>query len=213
MQKIWNHLFHKPRIVRRTVMLFISVYLMGAGVAVFDQLGFGVDPCALFNLAFGRLIGMSYGNWLLIFNVILFLMLVFLGELRRIGIGSLANMVLIGYSADFTTWIINSIHPLTGETFLVRLGVFFPMLALFLLASAIYNAVDLGVAPYDAMPYIMSERIKKLRFAHARMAWDLTFLIMGALLGGTVGAVTFGVGFFAGPVFAWITRKIKPFLQ
>lgn len=205
-------LFDKPRLGRRLAALFIGVFLMGAGIAVFDQIGFGTDPCSVMNLAICRLIGWSYGNWLLTMNVILLLVLALLGEIRRIGVGSLANIVLVGYSADLVTWIINMIHPLTGETLAVRLIVFVPAMAVFLIAVALYMVVDMGVAPYDAIPQVISARIKK-PFPVVRLLWDVLILSIGFLLGGTVGLVTLITGFCVGPVFGAIADRIRPFFE
>jgi len=205
-------LFGKPRIGRRLCALMLSVFLMGTGVAVFDQLGFGTDPCSVMNLAVSRLIGWSYGNWLLTMNAALLLILVLLGELRRMGVGSVANMVMVGYSADFVTWIINRVHPLAGETMAVKLIVFAPTMALFLVSVALYMVVDMGVSPYDAMPQVIAERLKK-PFSIVRLGWDLLILAIGFLLGGTIGLVTLITGFCVGPVFGAIAKRIRPFYE
>ena len=205
-------MFDRPRIGRRMCALMLGVFLMGAGVAVFDQLGFGTDPCSVMNLAICRLLGWSYGNWMLTMNVILLLILLFLGEIKRIGVGSVANIVMVGYSADFVTWIINSIHPLVNETLTVKLIVFFPTMAVFLVAVALYMVVDMGVSPYDAMPQVIAARIKK-PFSIVRLGWDVLVLTIGFLLGGTVGLVTLITGFCVGPVFGAIADRIRPFFE
>ena len=205
-------LFDRPRIGRRLAALMLSVFLMGTGVAVFDQLGFGTDPCSVMNLAVSRLIGWSYGNWLLTMNAALLLILVLLGELRRMGVGSVANMVMVGYSADLVTWIINRVHPLAGETMAVKLIVFAPTMALFLMSVALYMVVDMGVSPYDAMPQVIAERLKK-PFSIVRLGWDLLVLAIGFLLGGTIGLVTLITGFCVGPVFGAIAKRIRPFFE
>jgi len=205
-------LFDKPRLARRMIALFAGVFLMGAGVAVFDQLGFGTDPCSVMNLAICRILGWSYGNWLLTMNVILLLILLLLGEIRRIGVGSVANIVCVGYSADFVTWIINSIHPLADETLFVKLIVFVPTMAVFLVAVALYMVVDMGVSPYDALPQVIAKRIKK-PFSIVRLFWDVAVLSIGFLLGGRVGLVTLVTGFCVGPVFGAIAKFIRPFFE
>lgn len=205
-------LFDRPRIGRRLAALMLSVFLMGTGVAVFDQLGFGTDPCSVMNLAVSRLIGWSYGNWLLTMNAALLLILVLMGELRRMGVGSVANMVMVGYSADFVTWIINRVHPLAGETMAVKLIVFAPTMALFLMSVALYMVVDMGVSPYDAMPQVIAERLKK-PFSIVRLGWDLLILAIGFLLGGRIGLVTLITGFCVGPVFGAIAKRIRPFFE
>ena len=209
-QKIIRHLFCQPHMLRRIVVLILSVTMMGVGVGIFDQIRFGTDPCAVLTLAVSRRIGVEFGHCQLAFNLILFLIILAVKEIRRIGLGSIANMVILGYAADATTWVINQIHPLTAESMLVKIAVFVPTMTLFLIAVAFYMTVDLGVAPYDAMPQIVAQRFK-LPFSIVRMAWDILMIIIGFLLGGVVGVVTLITGFCVGPVVSGIAAKCKKF--
>lgn len=208
-----KQLFGKPHMVRRTVVLFISVFLMGVGVAILDQLGFGTDPCSVLNLGMSRLIGWSFGNYQLTFNLVLIVLILLMKEVGRIGLGTIANMVAVGYAADFATWIINMVHPLTNETMLVKVLVFIPTLVMFMVAASFYMVVDLGVAPYDALPQIISSRVKRPSFAVIRILWDVSAMVIGYLVGGTVGVVTIIMGFFLGPVISAIARKFQPWFE
>lgn len=211
--EIMQQLVHKPHMARRVVVLFGSVFLMGVGVAILDQLGFGTDPCSVLNLAMSRKLGWSFGNYQLLFNGVLLAIILCLREGKRIGLGTLANMVVVGYAADFTTWIINMIHPLTNETMAVKLIVFVPTIIMFMVAAAFYMCVELGVAPYDALPQIISSRVKKLNFTTIRILWDVSAAVLGFLLGGTVGMVTIIMGFFLGPIISTIAKKFRPWFD
>lgn len=203
----------KPRMGRRVAVLLLSVMLMGVCVAIFDQIGFGTDPCSVLNLAVSRLIGWSFGNYQLLFNMALLALILCLGEMRRVGLGTLANMVVVGYSADATLWLLNHTHPLTGESMPVKLAVFVPTMALFLVAVAFYIVVDLGVAPYDAMPQIIYGRQRRFGFTPVRVTWDVSAMALGFLVGGTVGPVTIATGFFLGPVITAIANRFRPFFD
>lgn len=205
--------FGKPHMLRRTVVLFISVSLMGLGVAILDQLGFGTDPCSVLNLGMSRLIGWSFGNYQLVFNLLLLLLILLMKESRRIGLGTLANMVMVGYAADFSTWIINMIHPMYQDSLLVKVAVFIPTLVMFMVAAAFYMVVDLGVAPYDAMPQIISSHVKRFGFTAVRVFWDVSAMVIGYLVGGTVGVVTILMGFFLGPVISAIAGKFRKWFE
>ena len=201
----------KPHMVRRVAVLLLSVMMMGVCVAVFDQLGFGTDPCSVMNLAVSRLIGWSFGNWQLLVNAAMLALIICLGEARRIGLGTLANMAVVGYTADAALWVLNHTHPLTDETLLVKLMVFVPTMAAFLVAVAFYIVADLGVAPYDAMPQIIAGRQKRFSFTAVRVTWDVSFTVLGFLAGGTVGLVTLATGFFLGPVITAIAKRCRFF--
>lgn len=205
-----KQLFGKPHMVRRTVVLFISVSLMGLGVAILDQLGFGTDPCSVLNLGMSRLLGWSFGNYQLVFNLLLFTLILLVGEARRIGLGTLANMVVVGYAADFSTWVINQVHPLYDLPLLGKVAVFIPTLGMFMVAASFYMVVDLGVSPYDAVPQIISGRARRLSFTTIRVIWDVSAMVVGYLVGGTVGVVTIIMGFCLGPLITGIAKKFQP---
>jgi uncharacterized membrane protein YczE len=200
---------------RRIPVLLLSVILMGLCVAVFDQIQFGTDPCTVFNLGISRnVLGWNnLGPWQLIFNVVLLTVILLMREGRRIGLGSLANMVLVGFAKDFFDWVINSIHPLTGAPLGVCIAAFIPTMALFLVAVSFYMCVELGVAPYDAIPQIIASRVKKIPFAPIRMAFDISVTVIGFLLDSTVGVVTIITGFCLGPIIQIIADRVRPWFE
>lgn len=213
LKKLYRHLFCQKHMERRIPVLILSVVLMGLCIAIFDQVDFGTDPCTVFNLGVSRhLLGWELGPWQLLFSGVLMAAILLLKEGRRIGLGTLANMVLVGYSVDFFRWVINSIHPLTGETLMVRLMVFAPAMVLFLVVVAFYMVVDLGVGPFDAIPQIIAARAK-IPFAPVRMAYDILALLIGWLLGSTVGVVTLVTGFCLGPIISAIAAKFRPWFE
>ncbi len=214
-KKLTDHLFCQPHMARRIPVLLISVILMGGCVSVFDQIQFGTDPCTVFNLGFARtILGWDdLGTWQLLFNIILFFILAAMKELHRIGLGSLANMVLVGYAKDFFDWVFTSFLPLRGLDMTGCILVFIPTMVLFLVAVSFYMVVDLGVAPYDAIPQVVAGRLGRVPFAAVRMAFDIIVTILGWLLGSTVGIVTLITGFCLGPIIQAIANRFRPWFQ
>ncbi len=216
LKKLCAHLFCQPHMERRIPVLLISVIMMGFCVAVFDQIAFaGTDPCTVFNLAFSQnVLGWdTLGTCQLLFNLTLFFIIMAVKEGRRIGLGSLANMVLVGYAKDFFDGVLNAVHPLHNAPLTESIIVFIPTMILFLIVVAFYMCVDLGVAPYDAIPQIIAGRCKKVSFPVVRMCFDLLVTLTGFLLGGTVGVVTLVVCFFIGPIIQMIANKFRPWFN
>lgn len=105
--------------------------------------------------------------------------------------GSLFNMFLIGYTIDFCTWLWNQILPMEiFQLWSVRIGILIPSIILFVLSAALYMDVDMGTAPYDAIPYLISVRLPNVSFQTIRIAFDLIVTLIGWVLGETPGAVT-----------------------
>ena len=184
---------------------------MGFGVAMFNLLGFGADPCTVMNMGLSRVLGIPFGTLQLLVNCVLIL-IVIRYDVGRIGLGTLANMVLVGYVAQFCMAVIDRIPALAGLTLTARLVIFVPTLLLFLVAASTYMCVDMGVAPYDAIPQIISARMN-WPFRLVRMAWDFVMMLGGYLLGSVVGLVTIGITLFLGPLVAWMAGYVRRFFD
>lgn len=215
LRKLTDHLFCQPRMARRVPVLVLSVILMGMCIAFFEKTRVGTDPCTVFNLSISQnvLHWQTLGPWQLIFNAALLIVILLLREGRCIGLGSLANMVLVGYSRDFFKPIVEFLLPGEVESLLLRGAVFLPTMVLFLVAVAFYMVVDLGTSPYDAMSQIISRRLPKVPFALVRIYYDILVTVIGFLLGGQVGVFTVLSCFFLGPVISAIAAKFRPWFN
>ena len=196
---------------RRIPALFVAVALMGFGVAVFDLIGFGTDPCSVMNLGLSDVLGIPFGTLQLTVNLLMIL-IVIKYDASRIGLGTLANMILVGYVAEFFMYVIDCIPMLDNLTMTARLIIFVPTLALFLIAASTYMSVDMGVAPYDAIPQIIAKRMD-WSFRLVRTAWDFLMMLGGWLLGATAGPVSIGITLFIGPLVAWMSEYVRRFLD
>lgn len=214
LRKLYRHLFCQPHMERRIPVLILSVVLMGMCIAFFEKTRVGTDPCTVFNLSMAQnvLHWKNLGTWQLLFNLVLLSVILLLREGRCIGLGSLANMVLVGYSRDFFKPIVETLLPGEVESLLVRGAVFVPAMAVFLVAVAFYMVVELGTAPYDAMPQIISRRTK-LPFVVVRVTYDIVITAVGFLLGGQIGIFTVLSCFFLGPVISGIAAKFRPWFN
>ena len=190
----------RPRMERRIPALFAAVALMGFGVAVFDMIGFGTDPCSLMSLGLSMNLGISFGTMQLMINALL-MIFVIRYDPSRIGLGTLANMTVVGYVAEFFMYVIDQFPMLETLSMTARIIIFIPTLTLFLLAASTYMCVDMGVAPYDAVPQIIAAK-KGWSFRLVRTLWDFFMMVGGALLGATVGPVTVGIMLFIGSLVA-----------
>ena len=91
----------------------------------------------------------------------------------------------------------------------VRVVMFALSMAGFLIAAAFYMVVDLGVAPYDAIPQMIAARAKRWSYRRVRMLWDISVLSAGFLLGSTVGMTTVITGFCLGPVIVFFSDRVS----
>ena len=198
----------RPRMGRRLAALTLSLVVIGACVAVFKTGGFGTDPCSTFTLGVSAHTGVSFGTCQLLFNLLMFIP-VFRYDVSRIGIGTIGNMVGIGYIADLCMELMRPLIPAEGLSMTVRVVMFALSMVGFLIAAAFYMVVDLGVAPYDAIPQLIAARAKRWSYRRVRMLWDISVLSAGFLLGSTVGMTTVITGFCLGPVIVFFSDRVS----
>lgn len=202
----------KKRLVRQIIGVLAGVCLMGFGISWMVPCGFGTDGYTALNLAVSDKLNITFGTWQAIFNCILFVPILIWGR-KMIGLGMFANMLFLGYVCDFFGWLWGVILPenLFGPMW-VRIAIVIPALLCFVFGAAIYMDMDLGASPYDALPFILHEKVSKIPFKILRIAYDLLFVFIGYLFGAPFSAVTLAMAFLLGPVIEFVGKKIKPII-
>lgn len=208
MKEFIRGMYDKPMFGKRLTAVVFAMIMLGFSLSWLNLVDMGVDPCSSLNLIVSERLGISFGNWQALFNSVLFIAVIFWGK-ENIGFGTLANMFLVGYSMDFFSWLWGKLLP-DGffASMAVRLIVLVLALAIFLVMIAIYLNMDLGTAPYDAIPMMFANYHKKISFRWIRIAYDTCVMIIAVLLGAEVGIVTFLMAFTIGPAAAMLGKKM-----
>ena len=201
--------------VKRIIFMLVAVFFMGVGVQFLNRTNLGPDPFSAMNYGFAAKAGLSFGTFQLLFNAVLFV-LVLLKDRTLFGLGTIGNMVIVGYSADFTGWVVDmlGIWP-EGELSLgVKLGIMVPTLILFLFAAALYMNCGLGTSPYDALPVLLHRATEKatkkqVPYKFVRMTYDGIATVVALLVDGTVGVVTVLMVFTLGPCVDFVSGLVK----
>ncbi len=190
---------------KRILLVILAVIGMGFSLSFLIRTNLGGDPYTCMNLAISDLIGFSFGHWQAFLNVVL-LIIVFLCDRSLIGIGTVANMFLVGYCVDFFTWVENFFLPEKITSLLARGLIMVPALFLFVISAALYMCCELGVAPYDAAAFLLHKgltkhpKLQKVPFRAVRIPYDLLACGICLLFGGSIGIVTVFISLFLGPV-------------
>ena len=202
----------KKRLVRQIIGVLAGVCLMGFGISWMVPCGFGTDGYTALNLAVSDKLNITFGTWQAIFNCILFVPILIWGR-KMIGLGVFANMLFLGYICDFFGWLWGMLLPenLFGPMW-IRIVIVIPALLCFVFGAAIYMDMDLGASPYDALPFILHEKMTKVPFKILRIAYDLLFVFIGYLFGAPFSPVTLAMAFLLGPVIEFVGKKIKPII-
>ena len=89
-------MFAQHHMVKRTVLSFLSIVIMGFGTALFNVSGFGVDPFTSMNMSVAAVLGVSFGTYQLIINAVILLYVVIVAHRGLVGVGTVFNMAGVG---------------------------------------------------------------------------------------------------------------------
>lgn len=214
MKKIFYEYTHQQAFAKKFMLMLIGVLCMGFFLSFLIEVDLGTDPCTFMNVAISRKFGILFGTWQLLLNAVLFL-IVIRYDIRQIGFGTFANMLFIGYVADFCRWLWSKLLPREFfTTFPYRGAIFAVAIVCFVISVAIYMNTNMGVAPYDAFPIIVHDRLlKNIPFKYVRMGYDFLAIIIGCLLGGKPNIGIVIMALLLGPAISFVGKKLAPYLN
>jgi uncharacterized membrane protein YczE len=197
---------------KRMALMPMSILLMGFAVSIFSYSGMGVDPFTALNMSISAKLSMSFGFFQMCVNGVI-LTLVAIVAKKLINLGTIFNMVGVGYVCEFFTGLYSELLPqnpsLIVKIVAMLLGVF-----LLSLSASLYFNCDLGVSPYDALGFVLTEKTS-VKYKWCRVATDLVCTLGAFLLGGPIGIGTVITAFFMGPIISFcdnaISKKVLAF--
>lgn len=193
---------------RRINMMLLGNLLIGLAVALLRISMLGTDPFSTINLGISGFLDISFAVYQLGFNVIL-LAFVFLYYRESIGLGTLVNMVGIGFISDFFVFGYSNFFE---DMSMMAVRVIIMMSAVFIasLGVALYIPAGLGMAPYDSLAFVIVKATKnKIAFPAARIMTDVSCVIIGFSFGAIVGVGTVMLAFFTGPFVQFFRKRIS----
>jgi uncharacterized membrane protein YczE len=177
---------------RRVIQLLLGLFLYGAGCALTVEAGLGVDPWTVFAQGLSVRTGIGIG-W--ITNIVgFFVLLLWIPLRQKPGIGTVANILLVGTSMQVVLWIV---PPVSGM--LAQFAVLLTGILVVAIASGLYIGAHFGPGPRDGLMTGLNARLGWPIWA-CRVLVELSVLLVGWLLGGTVGIGTVLFALLIGPL-------------
>ena len=189
-------------------LMLTGIIGMGISLSALLKVGYGTDTSSFMNASIALRTGISLGTVMVTLNAIQLIAEIIWGR-RFIGLGTIVNMAAIGYISDICTMLEERYLPewlFTAQPY--RTATFAIALVFFLISAALYMNSETGLAPYDAIPTIISSSTH-LPFFAVRMAWDFLAIAIGVAVGGHLTIGTVILAFTMGPTVAWIGRMMK----
>jgi uncharacterized membrane protein YczE len=177
---------------KRLIQLYSGLLLYGFAGALQVRSGLGLDPWDVFHQGLARHLGLAIGTLVIIVGAAVLLLWIPLRQ--RPGLGTLSNVVLIGVSMNVSLQCLPSVQPLGWRIVEMAVGVL-----LCGLATGMYIGARYGPGPRDGLMTGLSARTgRSLRLV--RTCIEITVLLAGWALGGTVGVGTVAYALAIGPL-------------
>lgn len=176
--------------IRRVAMLYFGLFLLGLGGAIVVQSGLGNAPWTVLAQGISLQTDLTLGMSFFITSVLVLLLWIPL-KLKP-GFGTLSNAVVFAITLQTTLSLITP-----PDSFLLALLAVFGGIILVGAGTAIYVTCSLGGGPRDGLMIGIVQKTS-WRVAYIRSGIEGTVLVLGFLLGGTVGIGTILSVFLAG---------------
>lgn len=191
-------------ILIRIVILFIGLAIAHLGVTLFLLADLGADPFNVLVQGIFRTLSsfldfplLTHGNTHVVICFIIIIALLFIDR-SYIKIGTILCMIFGGPIIDFFTAILSG--PLAGMDSLVT-KIIINGLGCVILAFGMTIVIksDAGTGPNDLVSIVLADKLKK-NFGVIRIIVDVSFVVIGFILGGSFGIGTLICAFLVGPV-------------
>ena len=187
--------------MRRLLQLSIGLTLYGASMALMLRAALGLDPWDVFHQGVSGQVGLSIGMVVNLTGLVVLLLWIPLRQ--RPGIGTVANVVMIGTAMDLTLRVLPSIEGLA-----LQVGALILSIVANGFAGALYIGAGLGPGPRDGLMTGLARRSGwSLRLV--RTGIEVTVLALGWTLGGTVGVGTLLYAFGIGPLVQFFLPMVS----
>jgi len=195
--------------VKRVIVVVLGLLFLALGASILGASGMGVDPYTAMNFGIGDVTGFGVGTAQLLVNIVLFIFVI-LNRPKAIGLGTVINMVCVGYWVQmFSGFLDNGPIHLQANLFMMIVGLAVGVVV-FSLGVTMYVDAGLGQSPYDAVTPILTTMFDR-SYTLVRTVQDVSVLALAMLCAGFeyVGIGTIICAFGTGALItAW--RKVLP---
>ncbi|MEV6692919.1 hypothetical protein AB0M35_15745 [Micromonospora sp. NPDC051196] len=186
-----GNLRHRP--VRRLLQLFVGLLLYGFSMALMVRSELGLNPWDVFHQGVSRLTGLSMGTVVIAVGALV--LLTWIPLRQRPGVGTVANVVVVGLAVDLTLALLPPVEPLAAQITLLIAGIVGNGVA-----TALYLGARLGPGPRDGLMTGFAARRPGRSLRLVRTVLEIGVLAVGALLGGKLGIGTVAYALAIGPL-------------
>jgi uncharacterized membrane protein YczE len=185
-------------IVARLVRLNVGLFLYGFTMAMLVESTLGLDPWDVFHEGVASHVSLTFGQVVIATGAVVLLLWIPLRQMP--GVGTVLNVVVIGAAADFGIAVIDR-----PDELWLRIALLIGGIVGNGFAGALYIGAALGPGPRDGLWLGLVRRTgRSVRWW--RTVIEVTVLVAGFALGGTVGVGTVLYAVTIGPIVQLFLR-------
>lgn len=167
---------------RRISVLFFGLFIFGLGDSLLIQSSIGNAPWSVLAQGISNRLEITLGWSTFAISTVVLLFWIPLRE--KPGFGTISNIVIIAIAIQVGVSIFPNENNYAVSVFMVLVGIFMVGLG-----SAFYITCGLGPGPRDGLMTALHNRTG-VRIGRVRLGIEGAVLVLGALMGGTVGVGT-----------------------
>ena len=194
--------------IQQILAALVGVFCASIGVAFNNLAGWGNDSVGMLYDGIRSFFGMPVEQLGLVSNgvniVLIIFLLIFAG--RYVSIGTIVYLLPYGFFVDIGTHLYPVLFP--SDFYLIRILGSIVGCLLICIGIAIYIVLDIGVDPFTGIVLFLRDKTK-IEYGYLKIAFDFTLIVIGALLGGRLGAVTFITAMVIGPTVQFLTERLN----
>lgn len=180
------------RLGRRLPQLYVGLVAYGVSLAMMVRADLGLAPWDVLHSGLIRHVPFTLGQAVVVMSFVVLLLWIPLREMP--GLGTISNALVVGFSADAALSVLG-----TPDAFGARIALMVGGVVLCGLASAMYIGAQFGRGPRDGLMTGIARRSgRSLRLV--RTGLEVTVVLIGLLLGGTLGFGTVLYALAIGPL-------------
>ncbi|MCB0896677.1 MAG: hypothetical protein KDB43_15130 [Nocardioidaceae bacterium] len=180
------------RLGRRLPQLYVGLVAYGVSLAMMYRGDLGLAPWDVLHSGLVQHLPITIGQAVVLCSFLVLLLWIPLREVP--GLGTISNALVVGFSADATLALLDE-----PEAMPLRIALMLGGIVLCGLATALYIGAQLGRGPRDGLMTGLARRTgRSIRLV--RTGLEVTVVLIGVLLGGTIGVGTVLYALAIGPL-------------
>lgn len=168
----------------KLLWVMLGTILLAMGVAFLKASSLGQDTLSAFIFSFMYLLNidkLSYSFYYWAFNS-LFLIILLIFDRKRVNLATIISLFVTTFALDFYLWLFGLLKMNTHPAFFrVIYGILGTVIVC--IGIALYGGANIGIAPYDGLPFVLGKLFKKMSYKYIRMIIDFFFGFLGLIIG------------------------------